>query len=66
MARLVKRHSDMMLVTFSTRGWKPREEESMKSFDPSYNPFYFEEVLHSLALEEGIHYLGLQTKFREH
>ena len=63
--KIVRKKSDMMLVTLDSRGWKTRQEELLRSKDASFNPFYFEDALKELALAEDIYYLGLQTEFRK-
>jgi hypothetical protein len=63
-AGMIRNRAEMLLVTMDTPGWKTTEERCFQSNDPSFNPFFYEDELRNLALEENIHYLGLQQKFR--
>jgi hypothetical protein len=64
-ASMVKNQADMLLVTIDSVGWKISDEQCLQSKDATFNPFYYEDELRTIALAENIQYLGLQREFRK-
>ena len=64
-AKILKGHAGFLLVNLDSEGWSIAEEEQFRKVDPSFDPFYFDTRLQSLAKKLGAHFLGLQTVFRD-